>query len=99
MGEQDIGDLEEIRRKVEGWLQKTLPDRGDLRISDLTFPKASGESSVTLMMDASWSGGGSEKPVFRMAPPTSEAFEQQDLLMQFQMLSLWAEEALLAPSL
>ncbi len=99
MGEQDIGDLEEIRRKVEGWLQKTLPDRGDLRISDLTFPKASGESSVTLMMDASWSGGGSEKLVFRMAPPTSQVFEHHDLLMQFQMMSLMAAEGLPAPTL
>ena len=99
MGEQDIGDLEEIRQALEGWLQAALPDRPDLAIRDLNFPKASGESSVTLILDATWSGGGAEKLVFRMAPPTSQVFEHHDLLMQFQMMSLMAEEGLPAPSL
>jgi aminoglycoside phosphotransferase (APT) family kinase protein len=99
MGEQDIGDLEEIRQAIEGWLQTALPDRPDLTIRDLNFPKASGESSVTLILDATWSGGGAQKLVFRMAPPASQVFEHHDLLMQFQMMSLMAEEGLPAPSL
>jgi aminoglycoside phosphotransferase (APT) family kinase protein len=99
MGEQDIGDLEKIRQAIEGWLQMVLPDRRDLAINDLDFPKASGESSVTLILDATWSGGGAEKLVFRMAPPTSQVFEKHDLLMQYQMMSLMAEEGLPVPSL
>lgn len=99
MGEQDIGDLEEIRRSIESWLQQKFPERLDFSISDLNFPKASGESSVTLILDATWSGGQAEKLVFRMAPPTSQVFEHHDLLMQFQMMSLMAAEGLPAPSL
>jgi aminoglycoside phosphotransferase (APT) family kinase protein len=99
VGEQEIGDLEEIRLAIEGWLQKALPDRRDLEITELNFPKASGESSVTLILDTNGSGGGAEKLVFRMAPPTSQVFESHDLLMQFQMMSLMAKEGLPAPPL
>ena len=99
MGEQDIGDLEKIRSGIEGWLQNALPGRPGLTIADLSFPKASGESSVTLILDATWSGGGAEKMVFRMAPPTSQVFEKHDLLMQFQMMTLMAKEGLPAPAL
>ena len=99
MGEQDIGDLEKIRSGIESWLQKVLSHRTGFSISDLNFPKASGESSVTLIMDATWSGGGAEKLVLRMAPPTSQVFEKHDLLMQFQLMTLMATEGLPAPPL
>ena len=99
MGEQDIGDLEKIRFAVEHWLQRELPDRADLRIADLSFPKAGGESSVTLILDATSSGFGAEQFVFRMAPPTSQVFEKHDLLMQFQMMTLMADHGLPAPRL
>ena len=99
MGEQDIGDLEEIRVAIEGWLHKAMPDRPGLSIADLNFPKLSGESSVTLILDATWAGGGEGQWVFRMAPPTSQVFEKHDLLMQFQMMSLMAKEGLPAPKL
>jgi aminoglycoside phosphotransferase (APT) family kinase protein len=99
MGEQDIGDLEKIRVAVERWLQESLPDRSDLKIADLAFPKASGESSVTLILDASSTLGGAEKFVFRMAPPSSQVFEKHDLLMQFQMMTLMMQQGLPAPAL
>jgi aminoglycoside phosphotransferase (APT) family kinase protein len=99
LGEQDIGDLEKIRVSVEHWLQGALPDRADLRIADLSFPKASGESSVTLILDATSSEFGAEKFVFRMAPPSSQVFEKHDLLMQFQMMTLMADHGLPAPRL
>jgi len=99
LGEQDIGDLETIRVAVEEWLRAALPDRSDLRIADLAFPKASGESSVTLILDATSREAGAEKFVFRMAPPSSQVFEKHDLLMQFQMMTLMADHGLPAPRL
>ena len=99
MAEQDIGDLDEIRSGIEGWLRNRWPDRKDLEVADLAFPKASGESSVTLILDTEWAGGGHEKLVFRMAPPASQVFEKHDLLMQFQMMTILAEEGLPAPPL
>jgi aminoglycoside phosphotransferase (APT) family kinase protein len=99
MGEQDIGDLEAIRRSLEGWMQAQLADRPGLEISHLEFPKASGESSVTLILDAAWPGGEGEQFVFRMAPPKSQVFEKHDLLMQFQMMEIMTAEGLPAPPL
>jgi len=105
MGEQEIGDLEKIRAAIEGWLQARMSDREGLRVADLNFPKASGESSVTLILDVTWAdadgsaGPATEKMVFRMAPPTSQVFESHDLLMQFQMMSLMTKEGLPAPPL
>jgi aminoglycoside phosphotransferase (APT) family kinase protein len=99
LGEQDIGDLEVIRVAVEKWLQGALPDRSDLRIADLAFPKASGESSITLILDVTSREVDAEKFVFRMAPPASQVFEKHDLLMQFQMMTLMADHGLPAPRL
>ena len=99
MGEQEIGDLEKIRVSVEHWLHGALPDRNGLEITHLAFPKASGESSVTLILDATSSDRDAEKFVFRMAPPTSQVFEKHDLLMQFEMMTLMAKHGLPAPRL
>ncbi|HIF92243.1 MAG TPA: phosphotransferase family protein [Myxococcales bacterium] len=113
MGEQDIGDLEKIRVGVEAWLKKALPDRRDLHIAELAFPQASGESSVTLILEVTSTHGArtpaargvsatdptQEKFVFRMAPLSSQVFEKHDLLMQFQMMTLMADEGLPAPAL
>jgi len=99
MGEQEIGDLEEIREAIEGWMRGRLPDRPGLSIPHLEFPKASGESSVTLILDASFSDGATEQFVFRMAPPKSQVFENHDLLMQYQMMQIMTAEGLPAPPL
>jgi aminoglycoside phosphotransferase (APT) family kinase protein len=99
MGEQEIGDLEKIRAGIEGWLRARQSDRAHLKVDSLNFPKASGESSVTLILDVTWAEGGAEKMVFRMAPPTSQVFETHDLPMQFEMMSLMAKQGLPAPSL
>jgi aminoglycoside phosphotransferase (APT) family kinase protein len=99
VGEQDIGDLEVIRQGIEGWLQARLADRPGLRIAEPAFPKSSGESSITLILDGSWSDGTQEKFVLRMVPPTSQVFERHDLLMQYQMMDLMRQEGIPAPSL
>lgn len=97
VGEQDIGDLEDIRRTLEGWMQRRLADRPGLRIAELCFPQASGESSVTLIFETSWPDGAAEKFVLRMAPPVSQVFEHHDLLMQVQMMELMRSEGIPAP--
>jgi aminoglycoside phosphotransferase (APT) family kinase protein len=99
MGEQEIGDLEAIRVCIEDWMRERLPHRPGLSIPHLEFPKASGESSVTLILDARFEGGGSEQFVFRMAPRNSQVFEKHDLLMQFQMMQVMTDLGLPAPPL
>ncbi len=104
MGAQDVGDLEKIRTGIEKWLAARLPDRRGLAIPSLDFPKASGESSVTLILDATSEGVGgqtvaSERFVLRMAPPVSQVFDHHDLKMQFDMMTIMTKEKIPAPPL
>lgn len=99
MGAQDVGDLEKIRTGIEAWLDARLPDRGGLRVPSLDFPKASGESSVTLILDATSPKRGRERFVLRMAPPVSQVFDRHDLAMQFEMMTVMEREGLPAPPL
>jgi len=99
VGEQEIGDLEEIRRKIEAWMQERMPDRPGLRIDPPSFPTASGESSVTLILEAHWPDGDRERFVLRMAPARSQVFERHDLRMQYQMMDLMRREGIPAPDL
>ena len=99
MGAQDIGDLEKIRIGIERWLAARLPDRCGLSISSLDFPKASGESSVTLILEARSQTFGDERFVLRMPPPKSQVFDRHDLQMQFDMMTIMASEKLPAPPL
>ncbi|MBY0400926.1 phosphotransferase family protein [Myxococcota bacterium] len=99
MGAQDVGDLEKIRKGIEGWLSARLPDRGGISIPSLEFPKASGESSVTLILEARSKAKGDERFVLRMPPPISQVFDRHDLKMQFDMMTVMAQEKLPAPPL
>ncbi|MFK7897078.1 MAG: phosphotransferase family protein [Myxococcota bacterium] len=104
MGEQDVGDLEKIRLGIEGWLQTRFVDRPGLSVADLNFPQASGESSVTLILEVRWPGSanrsaGEERFVFRMAPRESQVFENHDLQMQYDMMLVMAKEGVPAPEL
>ncbi len=99
MGEQSVGDLQAIRLNIESWLQHKLPERTDLHVGDLNFPAASGESSVTLLLDTYSTSGGKEKFVLRMVPSSSEVFESHDLQMQFEMMQVMHAEGIPAPPL
>jgi aminoglycoside phosphotransferase (APT) family kinase protein len=99
MGAQDVGDLEKIRIGIERWLAARLPDRRGLSIPSLDFPKASGESSVTLILEARSETRGAERFVLRMAPPKSQVFDRHDLKMQFDMMQVMTSEKLPAPPL
>lgn len=99
MGAQDVGDLEKIRIGIERWLAARLPDRQGFEIPALDFPKASGESSVTLILEARSRSHGEERFVLRMAPPVSQVFDRHDLKMQFDMMAIMTREGLPAPPL
>ena len=97
MGKQEIGDLEVVRQGIEQWMQQRFSDRPGLSIGELQWPEASGESSVTLLLDASWPGGGSERFALRMVPPKSEVFETHDLLLQVQIMDIMRKEGVPVP--
>ena len=107
MGKQDVGDLEVIRQKLEAWLSQRLAGPGNIGpdafvLGELNFPEASGESSVTLIVQADWVEGGkpqSERFVLRMAPKTSQVFESHDLKLQYDLMEIMLKEGIPAPEL
>ncbi len=98
MAKQEIGDLEEIRQKIESWMAAKLPDAQDIKLDELKFPEESGESSVTLLLNANY-GGKENKFVFRMEPVDSQVFDSHDLKLQYDLMELIGEEGIPAPSM
>ncbi len=97
MGKQDVGDLEEIRKGVEVWMQARLPDRPGLRVGPLEFPASSGESSITLLLAVNWPDGAEERFALRMVPPKSQVFEEHDLPLQVKMMDIMRSEGIPVP--
>lgn len=98
MAEQDIGDIEEIRGTIQAWLAAKLPDASDLVLGDLKFPEESGESSVTLLLDATVKGA-KRNYVFRMAPRHSEVFDSHDIGLQYTLMQIMGVAGVPVPSL
>lgn len=102
MAKQDVGDLEVIRQQLEAWLSRHLGQPDNFVLGELNFPEASGESSVTLIVEASWQQEGSEQSerfVLRMAPRTSQVFESHDLKLQYDLMEIMAKEGVPAPEM
>lgn len=102
MGKQNVGDLNLIQQNLQNWLGAQLGHTEDFRLSELNFPEASGESSVTLLFDAYWSEKGNaenEKFVLRMVPQESEVFESHDLKLQYDLMDIMKREGVPVPGL
>lgn len=102
MAKQEIGDLESIRQQLEAWMSKQLDGTQQLILGELIFPEASGESSITLIVEANWTAQGkaeSGKFVLRMAPLQSQVFESHDLRMQYTMMQLMRDCDIPAPEM
>ena len=102
MGKQNVGDLEIIRLALQDWMGARLQSAEDFTLGELNFPEASGESSITLIVEATWTESGAEKAerfVLRMVPPESQVFESHDLHMQFRLMEIMAAEGIPAPRL
>ncbi len=98
MAKQNVGDLEHIRQNLESWLAVRLDKGSDFRLGELNFPEASGESSVTLLFDANWSGG-TQRFVLRMVPKESEVFESHNLKLQYDVMRIAGQHGIPVPGL
>ena len=85
-----ITDLDDLRRRLTDWLAVTTG--GPAEIGELTRPAANGLSSVSLLLDASWTENGQPRTgglVVRI-PPDSDAypvFPEYDLRRQYDVIS------------
>jgi len=98
MAKHDLGDMEQIRARLEGWMQKNLPDAENLVLGDLKFPEESGESSVTLILETERNGR-DEALICRMVPPESAVFDDHDLPLQYKLMAIAGENDIPVPPL
>ncbi len=98
MAKHDLGDMETLRANLESWMRESLPDSQDLQLGDLNFPQESGESSVTLILDAK-NRGRDSRYICRMKPRHSEVFDEHDLLLQYQLMEIADKNGIPAPPL
>lgn len=103
MAKHDVSDLEQIERSLRTWLIAKLAPKHDVQIANFVFPEATGESNVTLIVQASWldemGSRESSKFVVRILPEGEKIFNEYDLALQYQMMSLLAPTKVLVPML
>lgn len=98
MAKKEIGDLEQIRRALEQWLADKLPDHPDVTLAPPAFPQASGESSVTLLLEA-FVNNEQQRFVCRMKPLDNPLFADYDLPLQYRLMEIAAENDVPVPGL
>lgn len=98
MARHDLGDMEDIRAALEAWLRIKLPDAQALTLGELSFPEESGESSVSLILKTQ-NRGESQGYICRMKPRDSQVFDEHDLPMQYNLMTIAAKEGIAVPPL
>jgi aminoglycoside phosphotransferase (APT) family kinase protein len=82
-------DLEKTRRQLADWLRARLPAAGDLAVSPLSGPAATGFSNDTLLFDVAWVEDGRQKTlplVCRIEPTGFGVFPRYDVAQQFRVM-------------
>jgi aminoglycoside phosphotransferase (APT) family kinase protein/putative sterol carrier protein len=100
------GEPSEMQARLTTWLEKKIPEAGNLAISDIQKP-GMGLSSQTYLFDVNWEESGQQKTkgvVLRAAPPEFKVFPEYELGHQFRIMDalkdtkvpvatmLWLEE-------
>ncbi|WP_133125984.1 phosphotransferase family protein [Pseudohalioglobus lutimaris] len=98
MARKEIGDLESIRQKLENWLPEKLPGAAQVHLNELTFPEESGESSVTLLLNAKVDGQ-PMRFVCRMKPLNNPLFADYDLMLQYRLMEIAGANGVPVPEL
>ncbi len=98
MAKHDLGDMVSLQCELEKWLAEHLPGGRGLTLDELKFPEESGESSVTLLLNAHF-GGSTTKLVCRMKPRDSQVFDSHDLALQYRLMEICSENDVPVPQL
>ncbi|MFI5321128.1 MAG: phosphotransferase family protein [Myxococcota bacterium] len=93
-------DVEATRARLEAWLAERLPGA---RIASVSSPSGTGMSSETLLFDAAWREGETERSapfVARVAPDPRDVpvFPSYDLATQFRVMQLAARGGVPTPN-
>src|SRR5262245_38008142 len=100
MAHPEKRDLADTERRLLAWLARAIPDGRDFRVSSLRSPSATGFSSDTLLLDASWTERGAarrEALVLRLEPRGFNVFPSYDLRIQYESMRALAGSGVPVP--
>ncbi len=93
-------DAEKSRLQLAEWFARTLSSDGPVELSPFRGPGATGFSNETLIVDASWDGGGEAHRatyVVRVAPSGYTLFPDPAFDLQYKVLTALAGSAVPVP--
>lgn len=93
---KDARDVAGMSGPLAQWLATALGAEGDVTLSEIRAPESSGMSSLTVLVCAEWSAGGTEHQedlAIRVAPDPSAypVFPEYDLQLQYDVMAGVAE--------
>lgn len=84
-------DLDDLADTLTDWLRGRLSDARDLRVTDLTYPRGSGQSHETILFEARWTEGGEQRQdslVVRIKPSGFVIFEDDMFTEQYEIMRI-----------
>lgn len=87
-------DTATVGRLLADWLPAVLDADGQVEVSDLQMPAASGMSSETILFDASWESGGGRQTrglVVRVPPAGTGLFPDYDIEREGRVMATLAQ--------
>lgn len=104
-----LRDLDDLARRLTRWLSGRLSGAADVHLSELSYPRGSGQSAETILFDAHWREAGTARSrglVVRIKPSTFRLFREDLFVEQFRLMQalgqhggvpvapvLWLEES------
>src|SRR6516225_7064593 len=85
-----------IAERLAAWLPEVLHAAGDVTLSDLSMPVASGMSSETILFDATWEADGqriSKGMVARVPPSGQRLFNDYDIAREGRVMAAMARHS------
>jgi aminoglycoside phosphotransferase (APT) family kinase protein len=90
-------DKGQTRAALTEWLSKKLPEATNLQLSEPYGPFATGFSNETIIVDATWTGGG-QGFVFRPRPVGHTVFMESEFEAQYRVLELLQGSDVVVPT-
>ena len=90
----EVRDLTGLARSLEEWLARRMPDARDIRLSNFSYPLGAGMSHETILFDAAWRAGASERAlgmVVRIKPMRRTVYLDDLFDVQYRVMQLMHE--------
>lgn len=87
----NVRALDKLAVTLVDWLGTHLDGASDIRVTNLSYPLGAGMSHETILFDAAWREGGTEKSqgmVVRIKPTSNTVYPDDLFIQQYQIIEL-----------